>query len=54
MSSTPHEHHFAKERMSAEVVTEFDKQIKNLLLPLYGDSLMPFQVVGKVTWGQPL
>ena len=42
----------SRERMSA--ATEFDKEVRNLLWPLYGNSLIPFQVVGRVTWGRPV
>jgi SAM-dependent methyltransferase len=44
----------SRERMSAETAAEFDRQIRNLLLPLYGESMIPFQVVGKIIWGRPV
>jgi ubiquinone/menaquinone biosynthesis C-methylase UbiE len=44
----------SRERMSASAAAEFDKQIRNLLWPLYGNGLIPFQVVGKVIWGRPV
>lgn len=44
---------FASERMGPQAAADFDRQVRDLLAPYYGDGMIPFQVVGTVTWGKP-
>jgi SAM-dependent methyltransferase len=44
---------FAKERMGAQQVVDFDQQVRTLLMRFHPDGILPLQVVGLVTWGNP-
>jgi hypothetical protein len=45
--------HCARERMGEEQATEFDRQVKALLMQFHPDGTLPLQVVATVTWGRP-
>lgn len=45
--------HYARERIGREKSAELDRQIRALLLQFHPDGVLPLQVVGSVTWGQP-
>ncbi len=44
---------FSWERMGQQKALEFDQQVRTLLLRYQSDGMLPFQVVGTVTWGTP-
>ncbi|HEY0755683.1 MAG TPA: methyltransferase domain-containing protein [Ktedonobacteraceae bacterium] len=44
---------FSREMMGAQKAADFDQQVRNLLLSFQPDGLLPLQVVGTVSWGQP-
>lgn len=44
---------FSKERMGPQQVTDFDQQVRTLLLQFHPDGMLPLQVAGVVTWGKP-
>jgi len=44
---------FSRERMGQQKALEFDRQVRTLLLQYQSDGMLPFQVVGTVTWGVP-
>jgi hypothetical protein len=39
--------------MTTEQATQFDTEMQALLLPYALDGLLPFSVVGGITWGKP-
>jgi hypothetical protein len=41
----------SKERMGLQKAEEFDKQVKTLILQYHQDGVIPFKIVGTVTWG---
>jgi SAM-dependent methyltransferase len=44
---------FTRERMGQQNATDFDRQVKALLLQFHSDGLLPLQVISTVTWGTP-
>ena len=42
-----------RERMGEDQAAAFDQQVSHLLLSFHHDGLLPLQVIGTVTWGQP-
>ena len=44
---------FSRERMGQQKATDFDQQVRTLLLQFHSDGMLPLQVVGTVTWGTP-
>ncbi len=44
---------FTREQLGPQGTADFDRQVRELLLPLYPDGILPFQVVASVTWGKP-
>ncbi len=44
---------FAKARMAPQHVADLDQQVRTLLLQFHPDGVLPLQVVGVVTWGEP-
>ncbi|MBO0793832.1 MAG: hypothetical protein J2P36_23170, partial [Ktedonobacteraceae bacterium] len=44
---------FSKALMDAQSAAELDRQVRDLLLPLYQDGMISMQVVGRVVWGIP-
>ena len=44
---------FSRERMGQQKALEFDQQVRTILVQYHGDGMLPFQVVGTVTWGMP-
>lgn len=44
---------FSWERMGQQKALAFDQQVRALLLQHQSDGMLPFQVVGTVTWGTP-
>jgi SAM-dependent methyltransferase len=44
---------YAREFMGPQKATEFDQQVRALLLQTHPDGMLPLQVVGIVIWGTP-
>lgn len=44
---------FSRKRMGQQKATDFDRQVRTLLLQFHKDGMLPLQVVGTVTWGIP-
>lgn len=44
---------FARELMGEQQATEFDRQVRDILLQYHKDGMLPMQVVGMVIWGKP-
>ena len=45
--------YFSRQRMGEQQASEFDQQVRTLLLRHHSDGMLPLQVVGMVTWGMP-
>jgi hypothetical protein len=44
---------FSRERMGQQQASEFDQQVRALLLRHSQDGMLPLRVIGTVTWGSP-
>lgn len=44
---------FSREHMGQQKATDFDQQVRNLLLQFHKDGMLSLQVVGSVIWGTP-
>lgn len=44
---------FSRERMGEQKALEFDRQVRNIVLQYQSDEILPFQILGTVTWGKP-
>ena len=43
----------SRPRMGEQQATEFDQQVRSLLLRYHSDGILPLHAVGTVTWGMP-
>lgn len=44
---------FSRERMSKEIASRFDKEVKDLVSEFCKDGIVELQIIGKVVWGIP-